>query len=163
MAGIEEILNLSNTGEACVAFPRCLQFFGWISLLSYRVYGDFSNLQVYSLVGLISRTHVLKVYEDLVATVQSMETLEACTMLKDLIPKVLALPGSPHLLRDPVRASRRLVRYKPPGQTCPLSPEHCICKVFRPLDFFHIMLRHSLTLKWIKSIFFPHQSTHNSP
>ena len=34
--------------------------------------------------------------------------------------------------------------------------------MFRHLDFFHILLRHSLILKWIK-VFSPHQSTHNTP
>ena len=39
----------------------------------------------------------------------------------------------------------------------------CIRKVFRPLHFFHILLRYRLILKWINSFFPPQQSTHNSP
>jgi hypothetical protein len=31
-----------------------------------------------------------------------------------------------------------------------LNMLQCIRKVFRPLDFFHILLRHSLILNWIK-------------
>jgi hypothetical protein len=38
-----------------------------------------------------------------------------------------------------------------------------IRKVFRPLDFFHILLRYSLILKLIKIVFPPHQSPHNTP
>ena len=39
---------------------------------------------------------------------------------------------------------------------------NCIRKVFRPLDFFHILLLYSLILKFIK-LFFLHQSTHIFP
>ena len=39
----------------------------------------------------------------------------------------------------------------------------CLRKVFRPLDFIHILLRYSLILKLIKLYFFPYQSTHNTP
>ena len=39
----------------------------------------------------------------------------------------------------------------------------CIRKVFKPLDFFHILLRYSLILKCIKSFFSPHQSTPEIP
>ena len=30
----------------------------------------------------------------------------------------------------------------------------CFRKVFKPLDFFNILLRYSLILKWIKCMFF---------
>ena len=38
----------------------------------------------------------------------------------------------------------------------------CLRKVFRPLDFFHIMLRYRLILKLIK-LFFPHINLHTLP
>ena len=38
----------------------------------------------------------------------------------------------------------------------------CIRKVFRPLDFSHILLCYSLILKLIKHFFYSHQSTHNT-
>ena len=40
---------------------------------------------------------------------------------------------------------------------CKRKSEHnvqCLRKVFRPLDVFHILLHYSLTLKWIKLMFF---------
>jgi hypothetical protein len=46
--------------------------------------------------------------------------------------------------------------------SCLSSNIQCIQKVFRPLDFSHILLRYSLILKLIKYCFPPHQSTHNT-
>ena len=42
----------------------------------------------------------------------------------------------------------------------PLDYIQCIWKVFRPLNFFHILLYYSVILKNKKN---PHQSTHNNP
>uniref|UniRef100_A0A8C8CRM9 Guanylate cyclase n=1 Tax=Oncorhynchus tshawytscha TaxID=74940 RepID=A0A8C8CRM9_ONCTS len=48
----------------------------------------------------------------------------------------------------------------------PINPNgngiHCIWKVFSPLDFFHILLRYSLILKWIK-LFFSLINLHTIP